>query len=333
MCSSSQNSSMKKLISIVAVSLASLVTVVPASAQEQVAIAVIDSGFDSFRLSGNVAEEVCIVVSNRCNNAKGFDIGPGAAGSKFPISERHLQDWNHGTEMAKVIVGENPNVKLVLIRNSKIYGGAVLPGSEEDLLLALDWVSKNADKYNIAAVSFSRGSHSYVTTNREVSLLTGQIKVYANQVNLIKSKPVVNQKTLAVFETKLKELQDKLASLGTIACPVTDKLRSSITGLQSKQIATIVATGNDADRKYVDYPACIDDAVAVAAYDSNKQLAYVSNISSNTDFVARGNTTSEATARLAGKWSLMYNGNYTTTYNSIKNSGFTLDNYSAVGVN
>lgn len=321
---------MKKLISIASALAFSLFSVVPVAADEQVTIAVIDSGFDSFRLSGNVSEEVCIVVSNRCNNAKSFDIGTGAAGSKYPIGERYLQDWNHGTQMAQIIVEENPNVKLILIRNSKIYGNAVLPGSEEDLLLALDWVSKNADKHNIAAVSFSRGSHTYVTSNRQVSLLTGQIKIYNNQINIIKSKSVVNQKQLAVFEGKLKELQDKLSSLGDIACPVTPQLSGAISGLQNINVATIVATGNDADKKYVDYPACIDDAVAVAASDSSGNLAYVSNISSNTDFIVRGNTTSEATARLAGKWSLMYNGSYNSTYELIASSGSNSHSWSAV---
>ena len=320
---------MRKLI-VAASSVALLsLSVAPAAADTPVAIAIIDSGFDSSQVANNVVEEVCIITSSRCNNYKSFDIGPGVANTPNTISSRYLQDWNHGTEMAKVVVGENPNVNLVLIRNSKVYGSSVIPGNESDMLLALDWVEQNASRYNIVAVSMSRGSHRYVTSNRQVSVLMGQIKIYQGMVDRLNAK---GSRLAATLEKKLDELKAKLAALGNIECPATDILTNSIIDLQASGVATIVATGNDADKTYVDYPACIDASVAVAAYDNTGELAYVSNIASNTDFVARGDTTSEATARLAGIWSRVYNGSYNSTYDLITNNGTNSHSWSAVFV-
>lgn len=332
MCSSRKDLSMNKLITVAATALLLSTSTVPATAETPASIAIIDSGFDASQIASNVIEEVCIITSARCNNNKSFDIGVGASGTKNVISSRYLQDWSHGTQMAKIVVQENPNANVILIRNSKLYGGTVLPGTEADMLLALNWVNENADKYNIVAVSMSRGSHRYVTSNRQVSLLAGQIKVYTNLVNIIASRQVVNKKMLDIYQSKLDDLKSQLSALGAIECPATDVLTDTINDLQTDGIATIVATGNDADKSYADYPACIDAAVAVAAYDSTGQLAYVSNIAPNTDFVARGDTTSEATARLAGIWSRVYNGSYNSTYELITSNGTSSNLWSATFV-
>jgi hypothetical protein len=309
-----------------------LVGVTPAKAEQPVSIAIIDSGFDTSQISGNVIEEVCAVATSRCNNSSNIHVGQGAAGSTVRINPRNLNDWNHGTQMANLILQENPNANLILVRNSKLYGGTVLPGTERDTLVALRWVLDNAEKYNIVAVSMSRGSNSYISSNREINTLNASIRATTTTLNHIKTRPVVNQRMLATFEKRLLDLQNSLNALGRIACPVTDDFYNMVGSLKSNNVATIVATGNDANKSYVDYPACIDDVVAVAASDAPLQLTRSSNISYNTDFIANGLTTSEATARLAGRWSLVYNGSYNSTYNLIVSSGTASPSWPAIFV-
>lgn len=308
---------MKKQI-IIATAFFALASVTPVQAAEPVAIAIVDSGFDSSIFSGNVIQEVCVTAGGGCNNRTGFEIGPGSAGYKSALHSRHAEDWAHGNLMAQTIIAQNSDVKLVLIRNSKIYGTAMLPGTEKDLQVALKWVQDNASKYNIVGVSVSRGSHAYVSTNREVSRLIGNIKIYENLVSNIRKNN--NAKMLAIFESKLVELKQQLEMLGTIPCPVNQLTSDLITQLQQSNVATIVATGNDADKRYVDYPACITASVSVTAHDGS-QIAYVANQDINTDFATNARTTSEATAKLAGIWSKLYNGSYNSTYDLIANSG------------
>ena len=320
---------MKKLFTIAA-SVALIGTfAVPANAETPYAIAVIDSGFEAEQFEDNVIAEVCVTASLGCNNRTSFELGDGAAGSPVPIRERSLEDWNHGTEMVQNILNINPDVNLVLVRNSKTYGPTVLPGTEKDFEAALQWVHDNAEEYNIVAVSFSRGSHKYVQSNRSVSRLMGLIRIYQTMVDRLNAKgsPISH-----IFEKKLNNMKDQLAAMGNIECPVESSLQNLIAKLQTKNVATIVATGNDADKSYADYPSCIDEAVAVTAADNAGNLVYVSNVGPNTDFAFEAPTTSEATARLAAKWSLMYNGSYDSTYNLMVNSGMKTNHHSAIFV-
>ncbi len=291
---------MKKTI-IVLASILAFSTAVPAQAVEQPTIAILDSGFTASKFGSSVVEELCITSGSGCNNLGGFQIGSGSSGSNVPIKPQYAQDWGHGDLMATKVLSVNPNAKLILIRTSKVYSGSIIPGNEKDFVKALEWISSNTNKYGITVVSMSRGSHSYVSANKQVATLNGTIKLYVAMVENLRKG--TNKKMLAIYEAKLAALQSELATLGTIACPVNENTNRLILDLQSKNVATIVATGNDADKKYVDYPACIDASVAVAASDSLGVPQYISNVSTNTDFLVSASTTSEATALLAGYWS------------------------------
>ena len=129
-----------------------------------------------------------------------------------------------------------------------------------------------------------------------------------------------NPRTIASLEKTLNDFKTRLASLPMATCPNTNDIKSKIISLQSLEIATIVATGNDADKTYVDYPACIEEAVSLTAHNGSN-VVYVGNVSSTTDFASQATTTSEATAKLAGLWSLVYDGSYSSTYDALKNSG------------
>jgi hypothetical protein len=321
---------MKKLTLFVAALLV-VAGVSPAQAEQAVTVAVIDSGFDSSKFGDSIVAEVCITAGAGCNNRTGFEIGQGASGSTVPVNRRSLSDWEHGDFMVSTILSANPNAKILLIRNAKRYGSALLPGNENDLAKALSWVEGNASKYNIVAVSVSRGSHKYVSSNKEVSRLSNLVSNFKLMIGRLKAING-NPRLVAALEKRLNVHENSLRSLGTIECPANDELKDIISNLQKSNVATIIATGNDASRTYVDYPACIDDAVSVSAYREYGVVAPFANVSSNTDFVARAGSTSEATATLAGIWSRMYNGEYTSTYEALVNSGTRSENLSAVFV-
>lgn len=305
---------MKKTILALSATL-TMLGVTPAYAEPQQSVVILDSGFNSSAFGNSVIEELCITNGGGCNNNTGFEIGKGASGSKTQIKPQYLQDWNHGNEMAQDVLSVNPNAKLILIRTSKVYSGSIIPGNEKDFVKALEWVSANAYKYEIVAVSMSRGSHSYVSANKQVAVLNGTIKLYNTMVESLRKG--ANKKMLAIYEAKLADLNKQLADLGPIACPVDSKTDSLITSLQSLNVATIVATGNDADKRYVDYPACIDSAVAVSASDASGSPQYISNLSPNTDFLISAKTTSEATALLAGYWSKVSGKTFAEKYKNI----------------
>jgi hypothetical protein len=305
---------MKKIIFGLAVTLA-FATVSPAQAETPKSVVILDSGFNASLFGNSVAEELCITNGGGCNNNTGFQIGKGSSGSTTTIKPQYLQDWSHGNEMATAVLKVNPNVKLILVRTSKVYSGSIIPGNEKDFVKALEWVIANAYKYEVVAVSMSRGSHSYVSANKQVASLNGTIKLYETMVeNLRKGN---NKKMLDTYEAKLAEFKAQLLSFGDIACPVDSNTNSLINNLQSLNVATIVATGNDADKKYVDYPACIDSAVAVSASDQSGKPQYVANVSSNTDFLTYASTTSEATALLAGYWSKISGKTFSEKYEKI----------------
>lgn len=134
---------MKKTTIIIGAILASL-SVTPAYAEEVKTLAIIDSYFDTSKLSGNI-ENVCIATA-------GCDLKPNYVSPSFsdPV--------NHGTAMAELAIKQNPKAKLVLIRaaseTKNARTGAVSIGliNGNDFLKSLQLVSNRKD---ISAVSFS----------------------------------------------------------------------------------------------------------------------------------------------------------------------------------
>lgn len=314
---------MKKITFVVLALLAFTVSL-PAGASEEVinepvTVAIVDTAFDSSLFGDSVLEEVCITAGGGCNNRTGFELGKGSSGASISVKPRDLEDWSHGNLMAKTVLDSNPDAKLLLIRNAKVYGNAVLPGTEKDLAVALQWLVQNGEYYNVVAVSISRGSHSYVNSNREVSILMGKIKTYESMVNRLKVANA-NPRVIAPLQKVLDGAKASLQSLPPVLCPNSSGIKDQIVRLADLDIATVVAAGNDADKTYVDYPACIEEAVSVTAHNGS-EIVYVGNISSTTDFAALASTTSEATARLAGLWSLKYRESYLETYDIMKSSG------------
>lgn len=153
---------MKKTAIVIGAILASL-SVTPAQAVEPSTVAIIDSGFTP-SLIKNVVGEVCILVTRTgCNNGTSFDESVGASDTKLSIRQNWKSEWQHGTKMASIINQVSPDTKILLIRNAIVLpSGAINIGGEAEFAKSLKWVIANKTKYNISAVSFSRGQHTWV---------------------------------------------------------------------------------------------------------------------------------------------------------------------------
>lgn len=326
-----KETSMKKITSLLStvIAVAAIFAPVPANASQDNAIVIIDSGFSTQDISSNVLLEVCITTVRGCNNRQNVQIGVGSAGSDVQILPRFASDWNHGTEMAKQAIAVNPNVKIILIRNSWVFSnGAVLGGGPSTVEPILSWVAQNKDRYRISAVMMSRGDNGYFSSDRTISRHQAISQRYASQL----SSTGLSARSIARITSELNENRNALAALPERACPASPGVKGLVSQLAMNNVATPFATGNDFNNRFVDSPACIDEAVAVAASDASGRVLPMSNVAPNTDFTVEAPNTSTATARLAGKWSLMYNGSYSSTYDLIARSGSNSDSWSVVFV-
>ena len=174
---------MKKIISLCAGAALLFAGVTPAVADEKPTVVVIDSGFDSNLL--NPIKEVCILVVKSCNNGQAFDESAGSSDTPITIRSNWLSEWAHGTKMADIVRQINPNVNLILIRNAIVLpSGAINVGGTREFELSLKWVRDNANKYNISAVSFSRGSNAWVKTGKGCPIEPGIQNEIVNLQNL-----------------------------------------------------------------------------------------------------------------------------------------------------
>lgn len=335
---------MKKLAVIFA-ALFAIVGIAPAQASEPATVVVIDSGFEASQLD-NVILEVCVVsIRIGCNNNSGFEEGSGASGSSYPIRSRYQTDWNHGTMMADVVNQVNPDANLILIRNSKVVRGNVIAGNLKDFEKALEWVQDNAQKYNIVAVSFSRGSNDYFKKASSNANVEKRIAAYERVINIYKARNL-SPATIARFEAIVADLKAQLG--GTAPCPSNPGIEADVVALQNLGVATMISAGNDGSRTNINEPACLEPVVAVSTrsqYDNADGTANVtlnSNIGDATDFVAFGTydtvlgraveSSSAATAAMAAYWAKNYAGSYASTYDVMSSSSVVTAGFKAPAV-
>ena len=155
---------MKKAILAVLSGLLLVTITQPVHAEDQKVLAIIDSAINSKNFS-SVIYEACFtedtpltksVAPQLCPNGKTFMEGPGSAGNAvWPTSVSN--GVYHGDAMVKAALSTNPNIKIVFVRISNLdKTGGVNQYSNRTVDLAIDWVSKNASKYSIDAVSISQ---------------------------------------------------------------------------------------------------------------------------------------------------------------------------------
>jgi len=153
-----------------------LITVVqPAQAEDQKVLAIIDSAINSNNFP-SIIQEACFTANDSfalnvggsvlCPNGSTFMEGKGAAGNTvWPVSINNAV--YHGDAMVKSALTVNPNLKIVFVRISNLdKTGGINAFSNRTIELALDWVSKNATKYSIDAVSVSQSSVVPAVLNR-----------------------------------------------------------------------------------------------------------------------------------------------------------------------
>ena len=185
---------MKKALLALLSAVLVITAVQPAQAQDERVLAIIDSAINSNNFP-QIIHEVCfttvkskIVSQNMsCPNGELFMEGKGAASAPWPASINNAT--YHGDSMVKSALTVNPNLKIVFIRFNDVTSLGNSRGDAKALALAFDWVSKNAAKYSIDALSVSQSSVSAgnialctkdtVTVNAVASLNANNIPVFA----------------------------------------------------------------------------------------------------------------------------------------------------------
>lgn len=278
----------KSIIAITSILVLSAFTV-PANAAEKPTVAIIDNGFDTSIIS-NVVAEVCIVkVKYGCNNGKLIDESIGSTKAPVPILPNWKSEWDHGTKMASIVNQINPNANLLLIRNAFVpVSGAVGMGGQIEFGMALDWVIANKIKYNIQAVSFSRGSN-LVTKTGVCPVETG--------------------------------LQQKIIALQNVGVPTIiaagndrDKVNVSYPGC----IPEAVAIGGIFSASYT--PKVWSSYYKTLGTNDGVAVDFFAYGNFKTPLGAVAESTSSSTAAFAGYWSKVSNGNYFETYEKLSKS-------------
>ena len=179
----------KALLALLSIALA-FTALAPAQAEDQKVLAIIDSAINSKNFP-SIIHEVCFTTvkssiptqNMSCPNGELFMEGPGSASAPWPVSINNATF--HGDTMVKAALTVNPNLKIVFIRFNDVTSLGNSRGDVKALALAFDWVSKNASKYSIDALSVSQSTVSAdnlarctqdtVTIN---SVSTGQVLRY-----------------------------------------------------------------------------------------------------------------------------------------------------------
>ena len=156
---------MKKTLIAILSALLVVTVIQPSQANDQKVLAIIDTAINSNNFP-QIIHEVCFttvkskVVSQdmSCPNGELFMEGKGAASAPWPTSVNNAT--YHGDSMVKSALTVDPNIKIVFIRFNDVTSIGNSRGDVRALTAAIDWVSKNASKYSIDALSISQSSVS-----------------------------------------------------------------------------------------------------------------------------------------------------------------------------
>ena len=215
---------MKKAILAVLSATLLLSVVAPAQAEDQKVLAIIDTSINS-EIATSVIYEACFTASklSGCSNGDVFMEGKGAGKSPLPASLNSTT--YHGDSMVKAAITANPNLKIVFVRVADVNAAGNATIFAKSLIYAIDWVSKNAQKHSIDAVSISL---SGVSTSVDV----------------------------ANAATRATTLSPNCTNASVI---------NSVSLLTSSNIPTFAATGNNGAKAIVGFPACIPGVIGVGA--------------------------------------------------------------------
>lgn len=144
-----------------------------------VSIAILDTGVDSNHpyLGNRVVAEACYSTTNKffksksvCPAGEGFAEGKGAAA---PC----IYDCSHGTHVAGIAAGNRgvaPRAQIVAVQVFSYFEDYHDIGAfDSDLIRAMDWVLRNAKRYNIVSANLSLGSDDEIRDPCDTDKLNG----------------------------------------------------------------------------------------------------------------------------------------------------------------
>jgi hypothetical protein len=154
----------KTLLALLSIAIA-FTAVAPAQAQDERVLAIIDSAINSNNFP-SIIHEVCFTTvkstnpkeNMSCPNGELFMEGKGAASAPWPASVNNAT--YHGDSMVKAALTVNPNLKIVFVRFNDVTSLGNSRGDVKALASAINWVSQNAAKYSIDALSISQSTVS-----------------------------------------------------------------------------------------------------------------------------------------------------------------------------
>lgn len=172
---------MKKTLLALLSALFVFTVVQPVQANDERVLAIIDTAINSNNFP-QIIHEVCFTTvrstnpaqNMSCPNGQLFMEGKGAASAPWPSSVNNAT--YHGDAMVKSALTVNPNLKIVFVRFNDVTVSGNSRGDARALALAIDWVSKNASRYSIDALSISQSS---VSTNNLTLCSTDTVTVSA----------------------------------------------------------------------------------------------------------------------------------------------------------
>lgn len=184
---------MKKALLAILSALFVISTVQPVQANDERVLAIIDTAINSNNFP-QIIHEVCFTTvkskiasqNMSCPNGELFMEGKGAASAPWPTSVNNAT--YHGDAMVKSAMTVNPNLKIVFIRFNDVTSLGNSRGDARALALAFDWVSKNAAKYSIDALSVSQSSVS-----------TGNLALCTRDTVTINAVSSLNASNIPVF--------------------------------------------------------------------------------------------------------------------------------------
>jgi hypothetical protein len=160
----------------------------PVHAEDQRVLAIIDSAVDSNKIP-SVIYEACFTdsLAMACPNKQKFMEGKGSANSPFwPTSM--LNTIYHGYNVTQAALATSPDIKIVFVRVSDITSSGNGSNQPASVISAIKWVSDNAAKYSIDAVSISLSS-----------ITASNIALCTTNATLVNSVSSLNKQNVPVF--------------------------------------------------------------------------------------------------------------------------------------
>jgi hypothetical protein len=187
-----RNKMKKTLLALLSIAIA-FTAVAPAQAQDERVLAIIDSAINSNNFP-SIIHEVCFTTvksaspkeNMSCPNGELFMEGKGAASAPWPASVNNAT--YHGDSMVKAALTVNPNLKIVFVRFNDVTSLGNSRGDVKALASAINWVSQNAAKYSIDALSISQSTVS-----------TGNLALCSTDTVVINAVASLNTNNIPVF--------------------------------------------------------------------------------------------------------------------------------------